>query len=235
MKDWLIKYDFEEKIDPKEIISKLNYGTHIVQIKNFPKKDLAYENFITKLGNPIIERRNNQGRSVFDVKISLQNNLFKSLANSNLRFPLHTDCSDFEKIPNCIGMLCIKPASKEQGVNSFAFLDNILDKLSDRDRLYLINKKWLFRNQNRSILNKDKHHYRICYDRVMIESFSKTDHQELEKLDQLDRIFESCKFNLKMKEGDLIIFRNDIILHGREGFDKNSDRLIKRIRFNVLK
>lgn len=166
MKDLLIKYDFEKNIDPNEIINKLNSGRHIIQIKNFPKEDLIYEAFISKLGNPIIEKRNNKGRSVFDVKISRQNNLFKSLANSNLRLPLHTDCSDFEKIPNCIGLLCIETAIEKQGINNFAFFKNILKKLSQQDLNYLIKKKWSFRNQNRSILSQKKDSYEICYDRI---------------------------------------------------------------------
>lgn len=69
---------------------------------------------------------------------------------------------------------------------------------------------------------------------VMIESFSEISLNELGKLNQLDEIFESCKFNFQLKEGDLVLFRNDLILHGRESFEQDSERLIKRVRFNTF-
>ena len=66
-----------------------------------------------------------------------------------------------------------------------------------------------------------------------MESFAKMDENEIEQLNKLDKIFKSLSFKVKLEKGDLILFRNDLMLHGRDKIDINSNRLIKRIRFNV--
>ncbi|WP_410719794.1 TauD/TfdA family dioxygenase [Burkholderia sp. SIMBA_043] len=55
----------------------------------------------------------------------------------------------------------------------------------------------------------------------------------MEELNNLDKIFKDLSFKIKLKKGDLILFRNDLMLHGRDEIDINSKRLIKRIRFNI--
>lgn len=233
MKAMLINYNYDELIDIKDISNQLVSSYHIILIKKFPIDDSILEDFISKIGKPILETRNNKGKSVFDVKVSTQNNLFKSFANSNLRFPLHTDCASFETIPNCIGMLCAKADSQKGGISNFAILSDILKKLDTVKIDELNQKNWSFIQQQRPILVQENNDYKICYDRVTMESFSEINQQGLKQLDELDELFESCSFQIHLEEGDLIIFRNDLILHGREGFDLDSDRLIKRIRFSV--
>jgi len=231
--DLLIKLKFNQNLVYEDIISKLKIGDKIILLENFPLSDSNFQSFIRHIGTSVYENRNNNRQDIYDVKIAKQNNFFRSIANSNLSFPLHTDCADFDSIPNCIGLLCVEPAIGEQGTNTFTALENLLKLLPQKQIQELQEKKWKYRNQSRSILSIESSKYKLCYDRITIESFSKTTNKEKEQLSKLDDLFKKNSFELKLKKGDLILFRNDLMLHGRTGIDINSDRLIKRIRFNI--
>lgn len=231
--DSLISYKFDQNLSYSEIINNLKNGNTLIIIKDFPLSDYDFQSFISCIGVLLKENRNNNREGVFDVKISKQNNFFTSIANSNLPFPWHTDCADFDPIPNCIGLLCVEPAIESQGINSFMFLNNLIKRLSENKIEELLNKKWKFRNQCRSILTASNESYKICYDRITMESFTEINETEMEELNNLDKLFESLSFKVKLKKGDLVLFRNDLVLHGRAAIDINSNRLIKRIRFNV--
>ncbi|WP_202703431.1 TauD/TfdA family dioxygenase, partial [Flavobacterium sp. UGB4466] len=97
----------------------------------------------------------------------------------------------------------------------------------------LLHKKWKFRNQYRSVLSLNNGNYYICYDRITMESFSEINEKEMEELNNLDKIFEANSFKIKLKKQDLVLFRNDLLLHGRDEIAIDSKRLIKRIRFNM--
>jgi alpha-ketoglutarate-dependent taurine dioxygenase len=229
----LINYNWEKNLNHLEIVENLHRGDSLVIIKDFPLNDEELQLFINQLGVPLIENRNNNGKAVFDVTIARHNNFFTSIANSNLSFPLHTDCADFDSIPNTIGLLCVEPADEDQGTNNFMFLNNLLEHLSENEKHKLLNKKWKFRHQERSILDEENGNYKICYDRITMESFSKLNKIEIDELNNLDKLFKSLSFKIKLEKGDLILFRNDLMLHGRDKIDINSKRLIKRIRFNI--
>lgn len=231
--DLLISYKFDQHLSYSEIVNNLQKGNTLIIIKDFPLSDYDFQSFINCIGISLKENRNNSREGVFDVKISKQNNFFTSIANSNLAFPLHTDCADFDSIPNCIGLLCVEPAIESQGTNNFMFLNNLITRLSENKIQELLNKKWKFRNHYRSILTVVNERYKICYDRITMESFTEINESEMEELNTLDKIFESLSFKVKLKKGDLVLFRNDLMLHGRDEIDINSNRLIKRIRFNV--
>lgn len=229
----LTNYNFNGILINKDVKKELTKGDKIVIIKNFPLSDESLISFINTIGIPIKEKRNNNRDSVFDVKILKQNNLFRSIANSNLDFPLHTDCADFKSVPNCIGLLCVRPANLNQGTSKFVFLNKALKKLSKDEIQELLTKKWNFRNQSKSILSFKSNKHIIYYDRITIESFSEIDNLEIMQLNKLDNLFEQNSFKIKLEKGDLVLFRNDLVLHGRTEIDKNSNRLMKRIRFDV--
>lgn len=231
--DLLTKYQFDPDLNSLSVIEDLKKGNTLVLIENFPLSDNDFESFINTIGSSIIENRNNNRKAVFDVKIVKQNSFFESIANSNLAFPLHTDCADFNSIQNCIGLLCVEPASLQQGESTFMFLNDILNQLSENRIEELLNKKWQFRDQSRCILMLENNTYKICYDRITMESFSEVSKTEIDELNKLDELFESNSFDIKLKKGDLILFRNDLMLHGRKGIDIDSNRLIKRIRFTI--
>jgi hypothetical protein len=231
--DLLTRYKFDTNLNSSSVVEDLKKGNALVLIENFPLSDDAFESFINTIGVSIIENRNNNRKAVFDVKIVKQKSFFESIANSNLAFPLHTDCADFNSIPNCIGLLCVEPASLQQGESTFMFLNKVLNQLSEKRIEELLNKKWKFRNQSRSILTFEDKTYKICYDRITMESFSEISKIEVDELNKLDKLFESNSFDIKLKKGDLVLFRNDLMLHGRKGIDIDSNRLIKRIRFTI--
>lgn len=231
--DLLTSFDFEKDFNPQNIIKTLQKGETIVLIENFPLLDHEFQSFINSIGDSVKENRNNCRQDIFDVKISKQNNFFTSIAASAFSFPLHTDCADFDVIPNCVGFLCVEPAIKEQGANNFVFLRKIINQLSENVIHNLLHKKWKFRNQYRSILSGNNGNYHICYDRITMESFSEINEKEIEELNNLDKIFEANSFKIKLKKQDLVLFRNDLLLHGRDEIDIDSKRLIKRIRFNM--
>lgn len=216
-----------------DIVQALQAGSTIVYIKGFPLTEDTLISFIAQLGEPVNEKRNNNRGSVFDVTIAHQNNIFQSFANSNLAFPLHTDGADFEVIPNCLAFLCVEPAEENQGANNFTFLQDVLPELTEIERQALLQKKWQFNTQSRSILMQNNGAYSICYDRITMESFSELSENELAELDKLDDLFESHSFKVKLQKGDMVLFRNDLVLHGRDEIDINSRRLLKRIRFNL--
>lgn len=231
--EWLINYNWEKNQDCEQILKNLQAGNSLIVISNFPLNDTELQSFVHNIGITLKEKRNNNGKDVFDVKITRQNNFFTSIANSNLSFPLHTDCADFDSIPNAICLLCVEPADEGQGSNNFMFLKSLLKKISQNEKQKLMNKKWKLRNQERSILSIENGSYAICYDRITMESFSELNNDEIKELNELDKLFNSLSFKIKLDKGDLILFRNDLILHGRDKIDLNSNRLIKRIRFNI--
>lgn len=228
----LTEFNYKD-ISCSEIRNELENGDTVICIKKFPADDVELTAFVNQLGIPVTEPRNNNGQAVFDVKISLQNNFFRSVATSNLNFPLHTDCADFNTVPNCIGLLCVNPADQKQGTNTFMFVKDALNRFSESEIHKLLSKKWKFRNQSRSILAKEEETFKICYDRITMESFSELNKDEKQELNELDKIFEQLSFKIKLQEGDLVLFRNDLMLHGRDAIDIGSDRLIKRIRFSI--
>lgn len=227
----LTKIHYTESLNIQEVHHQLHLEEQPILIRNFPLDDLYLENFILQLGKPVLEARNIRGKSVFNVEVSKQNNFFRSIANSNIDFPLHTDCADFKEIPNGIALLCVQPASKEQGVSHFAFLSSIIDKLSAADIQELTQKQWIFRNKQRSILQQENGNYTICYDRITMESFASITEKDNALLNKLDTLFKEVSNSISLEKGDLILFRNDLALHGRSGFDIDTKRLLKRVRF----
>lgn len=229
----LTSYVFNKKLNSREISEQLLKGDKIILIKNFPLLDEDLIFFIKSFGSPIKENRNSNSDAIFNVTIAKQNNFFRSIANSNHSLPLHTDCADFKSIPNCIALLCVEPAKVNQGASTFASILDILNTLSASEIEKLSSYNWNYRNKHRSILIFKNKQATICYDRITIESFSQITQEDKNYLDKIDCIFDNVSFKTHLKKGDLILFRNDLFLHGRDHFDINSKRLFKRIRFNI--
>lgn len=228
----LINHQWGKHPGDAAIKESLRQGYPLV-IKNFPLHEDELQLFISRLGTALNERRNNNGKAVFDVTIARHNNFFTSIATSNLAFPLHTDCADFDSVPDIIGLLCVEPAEKDEGINNFMLLKTLLKHLPEAEKQKLLGKKWKFGNQERSILAVENGNYTICYDRITMESFARLDAAEIDELNKLDTLFKNLSFKIKPEKGDLILFRNDLMLHGRDKIDIQSKRLIKRIRFDM--
>ena len=226
----MIKDDYHTIKDTEFVIQCKATPNQIILIENFPNNDQLLDTFLAPLGTPIQESRNQDERSIFQVTVQNIKGCFTSYATSNLFFPVHTDGSDFKIPPAYVAMYCVKP-SQEGGESLFVSLPDLMTHLPEELIDILSTKMWTFNTVKRTILSQTATGFSICYNRLIMESYSELTKQELDLLDQLDRVCEAHTFRVKLKENDLIIFRNDLFLHGRTGFPLNSNRLLKRIRF----
>ncbi|MFT5891732.1 MAG: alpha-ketoglutarate-dependent taurine dioxygenase [Dokdonia sp.] len=127
-------------------------------------------------------------------------------------------------------MLCVRP-SEEGGESLFVSLSDLITNLPDALLAILTTKQWRFNTANHPIITQTPTGPTICYNRLMMESYAELTQQELDLLDQLDRMCDQLTFRVKLKANDLIVFRNDLFLHGRTDFSLDSNRLLKRVRF----
>lgn len=231
--EWLIRNNFNSYIDYFELKKLLRNGNKVILIENIPNDDFILSSIISNFGLPINEKKNINGKSIYEVKVFKRNGHFSSIANSNLGFPLHTDCADFKIIPNCIALFCVKPAERNEGANTFSFLHNFINQFSNKEIDQLMTKKWNYKGVLRSVLSNENNDFKLCYDRITIESYNVIDNFETEILDFIDIAFMNNTVKFNLKSGDLLIFRNDKLLHGRDGFKINSKRLLKRLRFDI--
>ncbi|GLR19845.1 hypothetical protein GCM10007940_44610 [Portibacter lacus] len=201
-------------------------------IESFPSDDRILENFIWEIGRPIEENRNPHSDITFEVSVTKKDKLFTSYATSNYHFPLHTDCSDLIAVPNALAMLCVTPATNG-GDSILVYIDDVISQFSAEEVAFLLEKKWLFRKIWRPILSKTNTGYSVCYNRITMESYAKLTSSELAFLNKFDEVLNLKAINFKLKSNELLIIRNDKFLHGRTEFSENSDRLLRRIRFNV--
>ncbi len=229
----MIKYLFDT-IKNCNLAELLNASPEeLFLIKNFPDDDQLLETFLAPLGSPIQEDRNQKEGSVFHVHVENKDAYFTSYANSNLFFPLHTDGSDFETPPKYVAMLCVRP-SEEGGESLFISLSELIANLPNALLTILMTKQWRFNTIDRTMITQTPIGHTICYNRLIMESYAELAQQELAILDELDRMCDQLTFRFKLKENDLIVFRNDLFLHGRTDFPLNSNRLLKRVRFQVM-
>lgn len=229
----MINYDYHTIKDTEFVKQCKATPNQIILIENFPNNDSLLDTFLASLGTAILESRNQDEGSIFQVTVQNNEGYFTSYATSNLFFPVHTDGSDFEIPPTYVAMYCVRP-SQEGGESLFVSLSDLMKHLPKALIAILSTKLWMFNTVKRSILTQTATGFRICYNRFMIESYSELTKQELDVLDELDRVCEAHTFRVKLKENDLILFRNDLFLHGRTGFPVDADRLLKRIRFQGI-
>lgn len=233
-----------EKIYPKDIVIKyfknnqltdiqncLNDDSDIIVINNFNENNL--ENLIVSLGLPLYEKRNCNSGMTYNVELKKEYGYYKAFANCHLKFPLHTDCSDFSIIPNSIALYCVRQA-KKGGESTFARVDEIVDKLDENTVQFLLKNEFSFNSIKRPILYKNiNEKYSMVFNRIILERYQKFTNEEFKYIKILVKAIEECTFEHETKKNQLIIFKNDTFLHGRNSFSEDSDRLLKRIRFTI--
>lgn len=226
----LIKY--KNHIDIDKLVYRNLLDNKAVLINNFPTEESCLIDFILKLGIPIEDFRN-RGEAYFEVKVEGKSGFYSSYANCPYHFPLHTDCSDFEHIPNTICLFCVEPANLG-GDSILTNINNIVQNMDADLKHFLLTHKFKMREKLRSILYKiNANNFGIIYNRIILENFSKLTDNERMQLDKLDALINKFILKISLKKGDLLIVRNDTYLHGRTGFEENSKRLLRRIRFNI--
>lgn len=227
--EWLIRYRFQEAEAKLLRHQLLSDPEKVILIEGFPDDNTVLQRMASQLGEPLLEDRNLHEAAVFEVKVNKEDGLFTSYANTHFDFPLHTDCSDFVKVPELIILYCVRPA-KVGGESLFVPLSGIMAHLPTILFQALVTKKWKFRRLEREVIQAQDTSYRLFYNRIMIQSYSKITQEEVEWLDQFDTICYQNSFAKRLERGDLVLFRNDKVLHGRTAFPEDADRLLKRIR-----
>jgi alpha-ketoglutarate-dependent taurine dioxygenase len=211
----------------------LLFNDQPVLIQDFVLDDQVYSSFINGISNGVFHRNPAEPSAIFEVKVTRNQSDFFSFATSHYGFPNHTDCSDADQCPTGMALLCIKRA-ETGGQTTITPLSAVLNSMEESLKHQLLTHPFQFRNIVKPILEYKHGAYRIRYSRIMIESYQEAlPFFETELLDQLDTIISQYSYTISLKEGDLLLLRNDRFLHGRMEFAKTSQRLMKRIRFNV--
>ncbi|TCI93198.1 TauD/TfdA family dioxygenase [Tenacibaculum sp. M341] len=231
----------EEYIDYQDLLKNSNIPKflekklakdHFLIIKSFPLELDVLKNFMkdftkNKDVSELLLKR------VKSYKIpSLDRNGYEILSSTYHKFLLHTDSYFLKKPHRIISLLCYKN-SVEGGETLVAPLKDILDKTPS----CLINKLQkisAFKNFNRPVLSFDSEeriYFNLREIKQQIEKkiFSLSE-EELETLVEFDKVLERIALRVKLTPGDLIIFHNHKCLHGRNGFNKNSDRELVRCK-----
>ena len=222
-----------------ELQSELRIGSLCYIIENFPcsETDSALNEFTYALGEPVLEKRNRNNSSVYRVEINNHLSL-PVYANTAYEFSGHTDCADFDNPPDTVVMLCERPS--EIGGDSFLVnLETVLEEFSFKDVQMLNEPVYIFGKNYYPILSLKNTFLAIRYNRVYFDFCIRLNQLEiepekLELINRLDNAINACKYVFSLKSGDCLLLNNQRILHGRESFPENSDRLIKRVRLNLF-
>jgi len=162
----------------------------------------------------------------------------------------HTDSPQWSKVPDFIGLLCIRPA-KIGGVSKFVSAYTIHNQMLDTHPEYLnslytkfhFDKRGEFK-ENESpttfepIFKYENNHLMFRYLRNYIDA----GHEIVEKpltneqnniLNELDKIIHDDEFSVSydLKKFDMTFFNNHRIIHGRTSFEDHDE--IKKKRYMV--
>lgn len=223
----MIEFDYS-KLDSAVVQQYLRRNS-VVLISNFVNDNYRIKSFIESLGVPLYESRNVDEGIIFEVKISKYKDCYQSKAQSSHKFELHTDCSDYMDVPNAVALYCVNQ-SKIGGETYMLNVVKLIDSIGQEMFNDLTRIKWNFNGVKAEILSLDKC---VRYNREIIEISHPICNKEDELLDYLDKMFSESAFVLKLKPRQMLIFRNDKYLHGRNSFTDDSNRLLKRIRFSL--
>lgn len=159
----------------------------------------------------------------------------------------HTDSPQWSKVPDFVGLLCIRPA-KTGGISKFVSVYTIHNQMLDTypehlDTLYSkfhFDKRGEFR-ENESpttfepIFKYQNNQLKFRYLRDYIDAGQKIAEKPLTNeqnntLDELDKIIHNEEFSVSydLKKFDMSFFNNHRIIHGRTSFEDHSETEKKR-------
>ena len=162
---------------------------------------------------------------------------------TNQHFPFHTDCAHFLHPPEVMMLLCCQ-SSTTGGKTILAHIDQILEKLNDKDKedLRRIEFPWWkgSRNLCRPIFTaaKEEGKWLIRFNQTtLIKEMNKDEFTKTPVLKSLLDVLNSLERDpnnvLTLSSGDLLIIHNQRVLHGRTAFSSGSPRLLKRLRMRL--
>jgi len=164
----------------------------------------------------------------------------------------HTDSPQWSKVPDFVGLLCIRPA-KTGGISKFVSVYTIHNQILklNPDFLQLLYKKFHFDKRNEfeknespttfePIFKYENNELKFRYLRNYIDDGQKIVKQPLSTeqnhiLNQLDEIIHDEKFSVSydLKQYDMTFFNNHRIIHGRTSFEDFSESDKKRYMVRV--
>ena len=159
----------------------------------------------------------------------------------------HTDSPQWSKVPDFVGLLCIRPA-KIGGESKFVSAYTIHNEMLkiNRENLYLLYLKLHFDKRGEYKENESPTTYEpifkyqnnqlvFRYLRNYIDAGQKIAEKPLTNeqnsiLDEVDRIIHDEKFcvSYDLKKFDMTFFNNHRIIHGRTSFEDYHDEKMKR-------
>ncbi|CAJ0898190.1 12647_t:CDS:2 [Entrophospora sp. SA101] len=183
--------------------------------QNEGEKQLAIENVVKRIGTI---KNTFYGRT-WDV-VSLPG--AKNIAYSNLELGLHMDLLYYESPPGIQLLHCLKN-SAEGGSSIFSDSFKAIEVLKNkypRDYQILVEVPITFQYVN------DGHH--MCFNRPLIVN-DNYNNQTSHRIKDLSIIEDpDMKFEIRLNPGDLAMFMNRRVLHGRTSFDlRNGERHLK--------
>jgi alpha-ketoglutarate-dependent taurine dioxygenase len=149
-------------------------------------------------------------------------------STNNLGFPMHTDLSFSSEMPQTVYFLMVNEA-KEGGASMFCDMHDVLAQLSE-ETLAALSTPYVFpappHRPGKAPLQAPilEHHRSLApsvrYRRDGLEllgSPAQRDRQS-KALDEFEKVIEANTISMNLKRGELAIWRNRQMLHGREAF-----------------
>lgn len=155
------------------------------------------------------------------------------LSTTNSRMMLHTD-EHFSACPaRYVILLCVRQ-SENGGDTLLSDIRDIVLKLEETVIQLLLSRAFPSAIGPIPILQMEREAWSVRFNLLEMERASggrlQFNLHEAEAVRQLACTALAESIRIKLLPGDCLILRNDIVLHGREGFPAGSPRLLKRIR-----
>jgi alpha-ketoglutarate-dependent taurine dioxygenase len=209
---------------------------------------VIYWNLFTTLGEPLPQY--STGEMLFEVEASSESPLYSHYSRSNRGGGFHTDGTFLQKTPQVAGLICLRQAQlggETILIDGRRLCDEL--KRNDPETLECLQREFYFDCCNqlpgvefraKPIISWKGSNLFIQYLRsYIIEGYKKAglqlDKLAAESLDRFDSLMEREEFQFiyKLNPGEMLIFNNEIILHGRKPFyddaDKGPGRLLIRV------
>lgn len=173
------------------------------------------------------------------------NNNIKDWGKNNSPFPFHLDGGYYIKVPQYVILYCVRP-SPSGGNTFFSKSEDVIKLLEnkyDHNLLTSINIVWISSDRKRykrSLIEnveggRQLNWFSSLYLEADATSISDSNRRFLtrhltELLQDIEIYLKQCiTLNHKWQEGDLLLFNNQLHLHGRDTIPSKSDRLLYRV------
>ena len=229
-----------DDINTESIAQSLkNEGFVIIKLDFVDTNGFALEGIINKIGKP--NTHDQMGRTLWDVKVGGSNGEeTKARSHTLSEFPMHTDSSYEEDVPDYIGLYTVREDKKGGGINLFIDGKEIVNNLPVTHLNHLkkpnfkINvPKEFYKNTPYIVAPIIDNNYQFRYRNEIIDTKSCIP-DEISAINFFQKMIDDGKLTKKffLHRGEILLLDNKRFLHARTDiFDKK--RHLKRVRFNL--